>query len=93
MRKYIQSTWHAVVLLKYYFLSFKYLQGYVISQHEFRQVILFLLDTTDTTILLSFIKIKRIEEKIKTKEIQKQMKKKKDVYGLTKAHLVLDSRI
>lgn len=43
MRKCVQSTWHVVVLLKYYFLSFKYLQRYVISQHEPRPVILFIL--------------------------------------------------
>lgn len=55
MRKHAQSTWHIVILVKYYFLSFKYLQGYVISQHEIMQVTLFLLDIT---ILLSLIKLK-----------------------------------
>lgn len=46
-----------MILLKYYFLSFKYLQGYVISQHELRKVIQFLLGII---IILSFIKMNRV---------------------------------
>lgn len=46
-----------MILLKYYFLSFKYLQGYVISQHELRQVIQFL---SGIITILSFIKMNRV---------------------------------
>lgn len=46
-----------MILLKYYFLSFKYLQGYVISQHELRQVIQFL---SGVITILSFIKMNRV---------------------------------
>lgn len=46
-----------MILLKYYFLSFKYLQGYVISQHELRKAIQFLLGII---IILSFIKMNRV---------------------------------
>lgn len=66
MRKHVQSTWHIVVLLKYYFLSFKRLPGYVISQHELMQASPFLLGII---ILLSWIKMK-------IDDIWEQMKKR-----------------